>query len=366
MRSGMEPNFRRDVQHRCCAWPRAMPLLPVMAAFLLGNPDWRPTPAYALSEAVPEGAEVVIQIVNGTDRQPATAEKVVVLPADAVGRPVAEALAVEGQVNLGPLALRPNAQYVVEAISSGVSYFAQATGRQLWTAPTTVYVFSPTTNLDGVRASGMNLVIRRAETELILEYLLTVVNEGTPQQTVIADPVSLEMILPPNASLDQTECLRGPTPLPFGTEAGTDPAWTGLAVALTPGTNRLRLTAKVPYPDGLTLPVGFNIPVTEWSVLTFPADMEIRGEDLEPAAVDTEGDFQRHRGPALAAGATIAITLGGGSGPVITGVEVSSTPTTDQVLAQQDSNGGGGLLKYWWAIILMAIAVFVVLRRSKP
>jgi hypothetical protein len=26
----------------------------------------------------------------------------------------------------------------------------------------------------------------------------------------------------------------------------------------------------------------------------------------------------------------------------------------------------GGLLKYWWALILVAIAVFFVLRRSKP
>jgi len=355
-------SFQADIrsQARQAIWPHV-----VMAAFLIGAPALLPSTACA-QDASNEGGEVVISILNGTTQEPASAEKLIILPETATHRPVAEDFEVSGEVNLGALVLEPSQSYIIEVISDGVSYFARASGRELQSQITPVYIFTTTSALTGVKASGMNLVIRRAETELEIEYLLTVVNESLPQQTVVGDPTSLELALPADVQLGEIEVMRGHTPQAITASSGSNPGWTGLAVPLPPGTTRLRLVASIPYPEQLVLRVGFNIPVEAWSVLTSPVDLDIRGTDLVPVDAPAESNLRRHTGPALSAGETVLLTLGGGSGPVITGVEVSTATPEDLARAADDSRGGGGLLKYWWALILVAIAIFIVLRRSKP
>lgn len=365
MRPGMATRFRffqADNRRRArqAVWS---PL--VMAAFLIGAPAGLPSTTWA-QDASSEGGEVVINILNGTTQEPASAEKVIILPETATHRPVVEEFEVSGEVNLGALDLTANQSYIIEVISNGVSYFARTTGQQLQSQITPVYVFATTAELTGVKASGMNLVIRRAETELEIEYLLTVVNESQPQRTVVGDPASLELALPADVQLGEIEAMRGHTPQAITASSGSGPGWTGLAVPLPPGTTRLRLTASIPYPEQLVLRIGFNIPVEAWSVLTSPVDMDIRGTDLVPVNAPAESNMRRHTGAALTAGETVLLTLGGGSGPVITGVEVSTATPEDLARAKEDSGDGGGLLKYWWALILVAIAIFIVLRRSKP
>ncbi len=327
-----------------------------------------PTPGFAQETSQPSLHDVVIKIVNGTTREPGQAEKVVIYRRGTMARPLHEADDVSGEVNFGILPLVRHARYIVEVTAGGVPYYAEASGQDLENEPVTVYVFSPTTDLAGLRATGMNLVIHLGESALQLEYLFTVVNESRPQQTVVPQPASLQLALAPGTSLGRVESLRGPQSIAVSSVPGSEEDRIGLALALTPGNNRLRITGTVPYRGNLELPVGANIPITEWSVLTFPADIEVRGPGLEPVPTDLDADFQRHRGPALAAGETIVLSLTGGSGPQIDRVEISSSSPASSTLPDTGTkrDSGGGLSRYWWIIVLVGIVVFVILRRSKP
>jgi hypothetical protein len=311
--------------------------------------------------------DIVIKIVNGTTHESGFAEKVALFLFGAMQQPLAEELDVQGEVNFGRLLLLPGSQYLIEASVAGVSYHAQATGQQLDGEPVTVYVFSPTTDLTGLRATGMNLVIHRGETDLRLEYLFTVVNENRPQQTVVPQPTSLALALPPGGMIQKVESLRGPYPISSQYSPSDETGWIGLAVALPPGSNRLRVTGSVPYSGRIEFPVGANIPVDEWSVLTFPADMEVRGQGLESAPTDLDADMQRHRGPALAADEIVLLAIGGGTGPQITAIEIDTTGAlSSQTPATSGESDKGGLTRYWWVVVLVGILVIIVLRRSKP
>jgi len=132
--------------------------------------------AMAQGGAVESMDDIVIKIVNGTNHEPGFAERVAIFLFGAMQQPLAEGLDVQGEINFGRLLLLPNSQYLIEASVEGVIYHSQATGKQLDDELMTVYVFSHTTDLTGLRATGMNLVIHRGETDLRLEYLFTVVN----------------------------------------------------------------------------------------------------------------------------------------------------------------------------------------------
>ena len=329
----------------------AILLLPLLLAF--------PTPGRGQDLPV----DVTVKVVDGTTREPGRADTVSLLPLQ-VGRQALEtAFDVEGEVILAGLELSPALEYVVEATAEGIPYYARATGRALAESPLTVYVFQTTAALDSVSVAGMNLILRRGEDELQLEYLFTIQNDVAPQRAVLPSPSSLALALPDGLGGLRAEILSRPSPAAVGTAAGPEPGWIGLAAPLPPGPTRIRLTGVLPYDGAAELPVGANLAVSQWSVLAFPPDLEIRGEGMEEASVGADVDYSRSVGPALAAGATLVLEVRGGAAPVVlTGLDAgdsvavvapaSSPPPPDEKTSSVT----------WILIFLGLVLVYLVFR----
>jgi len=308
-------------------------------------------------------SDVTIRVVNGTTSEPGRAEKVELFSLAATWQEEEAAADVSGEVTFPGILVSAQGQYLVKVTADGVPYFGQVDGSQLSGQPLTVQVYSPTAELAGVHLGGLNVVVRQGEGTLTLEYMLTVENTGTPLRTVVPDPVSLRLALPPGAGDFQAQVMRGPEPFACEVTGPTGPGWVGLAVALPPGPTPLRLTAKVPYPGRLYLPVGANIPLNKWSILSFPADLEVRGNGLEPAPMAEETTFQRNRGPSLAANQVFSLEISGGAGPIIESVPETpageaAADTTSQVAESADDGW-----PVWPIPVLVLLAVLFLISR---
>ena len=286
-------------RHRCgaCLWLLCWTIGAVLAV----------TPAVAQ-----EPTDVVIEIHNGTTNQPGQAEQVVVERLGSVQQIVGMIDNVSGTGTFYDLPLHAGREYLLTTTFEGVDYFRKLSGRQLAGEPVRLYVFDVSNELSGLSISGMNLIIRRAGSRLSLEYLLTIVNEARPQVSVVGRPAAVGLALPPGAFAIVADELRGARPR----EIETTPLsgrLTGLAIAIAPGTNRLRLTASVEHDDPTTVPVSFNLAVDQWSLITSPPDLKVSGRGLEKDDELSNDDLVRHIGPQLEPDRLIKLVIGGGA-----------------------------------------------------
>jgi hypothetical protein len=313
------------------------------------------------------GTDVVIKIVNGTTREAGTAEKVEIYLLGATQQPVATALEVQAEATLTNLSILTHVQYILQVTANDVSYFKLVSGEELTTGPVTVYTFATSSDLAGLAITGLNLVIRLGEGDLELEFLITVTNSRSPQETVVPQPTTLEIALPTGAGFIEVESLRGPSPLAVATSSVAQTGWIGLAEALPPGQTRLQVACRVPYQGRLQLPLGANLPIQAWSVLAFPSDLIVTGQGLETSPVEVEGDFSRQKGQPLAAGDTLLLEVKGGTGPVIEAVEFGEAPL--ETLAGQTPasapEAGKSIWRYGWIILLLIIIVLYTVRRRR-
>jgi hypothetical protein len=263
--------------------------------------------------------DVTVKVVNGTTREPGRAATVSLLPLQSGVGALETAVDVVGEVTFEGLVLESTREYVAEAIAEGVPYYARATGQELENRPLTVYVFETTTALDSLEVAGMNLVLRRGEDELQLEYLFTITNAVVPQRTVLPSPATLTLPLPSALAQVQVEVLNRPAPVAVSTAAAAQEGWTGQT--------QLRLRGRLPYNGEAEITVGTNLAVTQWSVLAFPPDLEVLGEGLASVTTDTDADYSRTRGPALEAGQTLVLQVHGGKVPVVL-TELAGKDTT--------------------------------------
>ena len=260
-------------------------------------------------------------------------------------------------------------KYIVAVWHQGVPYWWSLRGQQLMEQTTTLHVFDTTDKLDGVSIKGLNLVIRRQETLLQLEYMLQIDNTITPQKTIYDGTATFEMNFPAGASNIDATYRRGPDPTPF-TAKTRGSSQLSLAVPLTPGLNHLRITAVLPWQDGMEIPLGSNLAIADWSTLVSPEWQEVRAMELETGEGAALQGFNRLSGPPLEAGRDFPLLLYSG--------EVEAGPAED--LFTQDSpaaaaaarddatdkeKGGGVPLPFMFGGVLIIILVAAAVRKRK-
>jgi hypothetical protein len=312
--------------------------------------------------------DVTVRVVNGTTRADGRAESVTLLEMGPNRQPLASARDVTGQVVLRRLFLDETRAYLVQAESGGTPYFAQATGHDLAAGPLTIYVFETTTDRAGVSVSELNLHVRRAETDLQLEYLITITNSASPQRTVLPDPTSFELLLPDGAVGTAFEVLSGAAPQKTAAVAGQAPGRAALAVPLRSGATRLRVTTSIPYNGRAHLALATSLPVAKLTLLASPADLRIDG-DFTDAGEDAGTGCRLWTGPALDADLELRWTVQGGSSPRIAARAQDDNGAPDGIKAPLAQARRIGMSLAGWLVVIaafamVALALLARLRRS--
>jgi hypothetical protein len=206
----------------------------------------------------------------------------------------------------------------------------------------------------------MNLVLRRLETLVELEMMLQIGNRASPQVTLRDRPAAFHLRLPRGAEEVAAEYHRGADPVPVPVVDEGDGNW-GLDMGVVPGNNRVRVTALVPWREGLEMQVGSDLPIDAWSLLVTPDWLEVDNRELEPDPDATPG-IKRLIGPALDPGRVFRFVLRGG--------EITAGPT-EEVFATEapppaapaEEDGGIGIP--YLAIILCGLLVIVLVVRRR-
>ena len=261
--------------------------------------------------------------------------------------------------------IKEGGKYIVTVWHQGVPYWWEKRGRELVAGPVTLNVFNVTPGLEGVSFSGLNLVVRRQESLVRLEYMLQILNEATPQVTVMGGRQTIELALPRDASEIVASYTRGPDPTPVTVHFSGNHS--GLLVPLTPGPNQIRLQAVVPWSEGLEIPVGSDIPVTAWSVLASPEWMEVGSSDMEENDSEKVPGFRRFAGFPLDADEVITLRLN--SGQQVAGTEeelfTKDAPATqeDDGPVKLDDKKGSMLLPLIFVGVLIIVVIAATVRR---
>jgi hypothetical protein len=209
----------------------------------------------------------------------------------------------------------------------------------------------------------MNFIVRLTESDLQLEYLWTLTNEVSPQQTIVPDPITLELAIPDNAADLKVENLSRPEPADMPIRAGSRGGWAGVAVPFPPGQTRLRMTARLPYSGQARIPVSANLALEQWSVLAFPPDLKVEGEGLAQVKTEDQSEYQRFRGPILAAGASLMLNISGGTGPRITSTAPAQVDSETGVEEEHGATSESRSFQVPWVVIfLVLVIVYVILR----
>jgi hypothetical protein len=259
-------------------------------------------------------------------------------------------------------------QYIVTLWYQGVPYWWQKRGSDLLAGSTALDVFGVTESREGVAITGLNLIVRYRDTTVDLELMVEIGNQAKPQVVVSRGSGTFALQLPAGSTNIEATYERGPEPTPVPvTLSGT---LASIAMPLTPGANRLRLTARAPWGGQLELPVGSDLAIAGWSLLTAPPSLTVEAAEMQGPDEQSVPGFVRRVGPTLAAGHTLTARLGAGAGagkpePLF------ETPAPGDETAAGDAAGnkapGGRRFPAVLAslVVLIIIGVVAVARRGR-
>ncbi len=284
-------------------------------------------------------ADITVKVVDAASGQPVQAERVLVRERGAAMTVVGEAWDVDGAVtfkDVGVFNFRP---YIVSAWVAGIGYHVQRNGQVFLDGqPAVVHAFENTDDLDGLTITGMNVVVRQREDGFQLEYIATIDNQSRPQRTIRATALPLRLLLPPGLQQIEVEVDSGPDPL-TGEIRPADDGFSGVATALTPGEARITVRGMLPVGGRAEITVATNLPVAKWSLLAWPADLDVRSFDLERDDSNEYREFARWVGPELAIGREVDVTIDAAppevAERVFTQPSSQSRPTTDPRRAER-------------------------------
>ncbi len=337
--------------------PALLPVLLAAAAL--------PGPAAGQSiQGSPE--DLSFKIANATTGQPGTIDRLQIQYSTHRLNPVLDIEPQGTEFTIRDVPIKDIGRYVITAWKDGVPYFWSIRGQKLLEGPVTLHVFDTVREMSDVSVSGLNLLLRKGESVVNLEYMLKVDNAARPQATVVGRP-TLELVVPGGASGLQAQYTRGPEPIEVDVISLGD-GRVGLDVPLTTGQNQIRLTCSVPWHENLTVPVGANVPVKAWSLLATPENLDIRAMGLEPDPGQDIPGYLRFIGPELEAGRDFRIQVRG-SIPAGQAKEVftEEAPAESEAATGTDGEEKGGNsfpVAVGIAIIVIVIAVLVRRRRS--
>lgn len=343
----------------------------IVASWLLlaGAAGFLPAAAGAQTlDGFPE--DVRFEIMNATTGQAGNCERLTIEYLTEAAVVITDIRPPDSVFTVPSVPLIAGAQYVVTAWWQDVPYYFSFRGRDLAEGVHTLHVFDTTPDKSAVTIKGLNLVLQRQATILRLEYLLQIENTTRPQQTVHDPEGSVVLALPEGAEDIAAEYRRGliPTPVAFHRTA---PGMLGLEIPLVWGDNSVRVTAVLPWQEGMVLEMGSNLPIAAWSILSTPSWLVVQGLGLESDNYQDAAGYSRHTAGALEANQGFAVTLKGGdhvqgpegeifARPDSTGLEASPAGTTG---SPSGSGGPTSLVLLGALVILIALLVVSLKKR---
>jgi hypothetical protein len=310
--------------------------------------------------------DLEFEIINATTGKGGTVDRMTIDYVTARRNNVADFQPADTTFTAPGVPIMESGKYIITVWHQDVPYWWSKRGRELVDGPVTLHVFDTVPSLDGVSLSGLNLVIRRQESLLRLEYMLQVDNQAKPQVTVVGHPATFELALPAGVSDIEASYTRGPDPTPVPVHSPG--SHSGLTVPLTPGQNLIHVKAVVPWTEGMEIPVGSDLPVGSWSVLASPEWLEVSSTDIEENDREQVSGFRRFAGFPLEAGSIVDLRLTSG--------EQAAGPEEDlftrKAPAEQEAGGaadetdqdGGKQLPLIFLLVLI-IVILVAVRRRK-
>lgn len=339
---------------------RALPMLAgVLLAAMAGG---------ALAQAV-EGTPTDLRLVihDATTGQSGKPDRVTIDYVLGTPNNVLDMHPAAGEFTAPAVPVKDIGTYIVAVWYQGVPYWWQKRGSDLTAGPVTLDVFSVTTARDQVAIKGLNLVVQHRETTASLELLAEVTNLATPQATVAGDGVTLELPLPEGATDVKASYLRGPEPTPI--EVAVSGTRARLKAPLTPGSTKVHLTATAPWKGVLEIPVGSDLAIQAWSLLTNPASLGVDAQGLQASDEKSAPGYARRAGPAIAAGSSVVVRLTAGAGagtpePLFSQPSPGAAAAPDKAGAGR-ARGGAFPLPLAAALVVVIIGALVLVRRRR-
>jgi len=314
-----------------------------------------------------ESVDLVFEITNATTGESGSVERLTIDYVTVRRNNVADFEPTGSVITAKAVPVKESGKYIVTVWHQGVPYWWEKRGRDLMAGPVILNVFDVTPSLEGVSFSGLNLVVRRQESLVRLEYMLQILNVAKPQVTVMGGRQTFELALPRGTSEIEASYTRGPDPTPVTVHFSGNHS--GVLVPLTPGPNQIRLQAVVPWSEGLEIPVGSDIPVSAWSFLASPEWMEVGSTDMEENDSEKVPGYRRFAGFPLDSGEVVTLRLNSGQQVAGTAEELF---TKDAPAEKEDGGrtkmdekkGGMQLPLIFVGVLIIVILVAAARRRS--
>jgi len=316
-------------------------------------------------------ADATVRVELGTTGRTAIAERVIIREVGALMTTVAEAVNVDGEVTFENLMVFNFKPYIVSAWVDGVAYHAKPKGQTFLNGATVVInAFEQTSDLSGLSVTGMNVVVRAQEGEYDFEYIVTVDNASRPQRTISAAALPVQLALPIGLRDIEVEVDNGPDPLTAQLRSAGG-GLTGVATALTPGEARITVRGSLPLAsegepaNRIEFSVAANLAVPKWSLLVWPASLEVRSFDLDQDRDNNYTEFSRWFGEPLQPGRTIDITV---AAATVTGETAPVFSSQDEEVAAPRTQRAAKKRGVPWLTIVSAVillSAYVVWRRRR-
>ncbi len=339
-------------------------LLPGLLCLLLAA--WGATDAAAqATQGTPSDLRLVVH--DATTGLAGTPDRVVIDYVLGTPNTILDMKPAAGEFTAPGVPVKDIGTYIVTVWYQGVPYWWQKRGSDLTGGPVTLDVFSVTTARGNLAIKGLNFVVQHRETTAEIEMLAEVTNLATPQATVFGPGATLELPLPAGSTEVKASYLRGAEPTPVDVSVSGTRAV--LKVPLTPGSTRVRVTAVAPWRDTLEIPIGSDLAIEAWSLLTTPVSVGVEAEGLQAPDEKTVPNYARRPGPAIAAGGSLVVRLSTGtaagkpeplfSAPAATGEPAAAAP------AAKDTRANRFPLPLAAALVVVIIGALVLVRRGR-
>jgi hypothetical protein len=312
--------------------------------------------AAAAQDAVLERqrTDATVRIELGASGKTVPAERVMIREVGAVMSTLAEASNVDGEVTFEDLKVFNFKPHIVSAWVEGVAYHTKVNGQVFLDGqPAVVHAFEQTDDLTGLSITGMNVVVRHREGGYEMEFIATVDNQSRPQRTIRASALPVRLALPPALRSIEVEVDNGPDPL-TGTLRSAGGGMQGVATALTPGEARITVRGDLRTEGSVDFTVASNLPVAKWSLLAWPASLEVRSFDLERDRSNAYPEFSRWLGKPLEPGDEVDVTVNMPAAAAAEPVFAESAPDETETTDQPEPEGRG----FPWITVIVAVLLF--------
>ncbi len=336
----------------------------VLACIFLSPPTWAQTQDGFTQP-------VTFKILNATSGGAGAVERLTIDYMSARANNIVDIRPSGSAFTIPAVPLRDAGQYIVTAWWQNVPYWFSYKGREMVADTLAIHVFNATADIHDAAITGLTVVAQRQGDSLKLEYLLEIVNSTSPQQTLLGDEYTLALAIPRGLELQEATFSRGPKPTPI-TTVNLPSGDLGLAVPLTWGKNTIRLSAILPWHEGLDLPVGSNLPVQSWGFMVSPAWVQVNAMGLQPDPAAGFSGYSRFLGPEIEANRRFSLRLNSGEhqegklGQIFATDPDSTASDTVLVPTGIDKPGSGIPLKLILVLALGGlILLFVAYRKTR-